>query len=123
MARELEHLASSLVQKMEGQAPFTDEGLSIHESLMEGQPPMPMPGGVPQAPMPEGARSTGQVRRWTNDRGFGFIATDDGGEDLFCHFSNIVGDSCGCTRTLLEPGAQRTPRIVRHGAGLALAER
>ena len=64
---------------------------------MVGEMGMPMPqqpgmdGVGQQMPLPEGARSIGTVRRWTNDRGFGFIAPEDGGEDLFCHFSNIVG--------------------------------
>ena len=49
------------------------------------------------APPPAG-RSRGTVSRWT-DRGFGFITPEDGGEDLFCHFSNI-DDGNG-----LEPGA------------------
>ena len=34
------------------------------------------------------ARVDGTVSRWT-DRGFGFITPQDGGEDLFCHFSDI----------------------------------
>ena len=44
-------------------------------------------GGGATGPPPEG-KLQGTVKRW-NEKGFGFIAPDDGGEDLFCHFSQI----------------------------------
>ena len=36
----------------------------------------------------DGEKATGVACKW-NDKGYGFIKPDDGGEDLFCHFSSI----------------------------------
>ena len=55
---------------------------------MPAAPMMGMPEALPPQPVVPGTREQGTVSRWT-DRGFGFITPKDGGEDLFCHFSNI----------------------------------
>jgi CspA family cold shock protein len=54
--------------------------------------------------------ATGIVKWFNESKGFGFITPDEGGKDLFAHFSEIQGNGF---KTLKE--AQRVEFVVKQG--------
>jgi CspA family cold shock protein len=51
--------------------------------------------------------ATGRVLQFDQERGYGFIAADDGGEDVFLHASVFDGDSCA-----LAPGIRMEFKVM-----------
>ncbi|MEU5811930.1 MULTISPECIES: cold-shock protein [unclassified Streptomyces] len=58
--------------------------------------------------------ASGTVKWFSAEKGFGFIAQDDGGPDVFAHYSGIVGAGY---RELCE-GEQVTFDVTRSTRGL-----
>jgi cold shock protein len=54
--------------------------------------------------------STGTVKWFNESKGYGFITPDQGGKDLFAHFSEIQGTGF---KTL--PEGQRVQYVARQG--------
>jgi len=60
------------------------------------------------------AKGTGTIKWYNHDKGFGFITADDGSEDLFVHYTGIIGGG----RRSLNEGDKVTYEAVKGSRGM-----
>jgi cold shock protein len=60
----------------------------------------------------------GTVKWFNEEKGYGFISPDEGGEDLFVHYSGIAGDGFRS----LEEGAKVTYEATQGKKGMQAQE-
>jgi len=90
---------------------------AVHASQVVAEQHLPR---SPHSPWGEDMPN-GTVKWFSDDKGFGFITPDDGGRDLFVHFSGIAGDgfrslSEGAKVTYEEEPGDKGPKAVNVAA-------
>ncbi|HEY8879246.1 MAG TPA: cold shock domain-containing protein [Roseateles sp.] len=76
-------------------------------------------------------RSTGILRSWNDERGFGFIAPTEGGAELFVHISEfprdgsrpVAGETVSFERGRGKNGKPQAVKVVRSAVGLVQSQR
>jgi cold shock protein len=97
--------------------PHVAEVLSVHSSIVARVAPR-RSSATPDSPPPDiGVEETGTVKWFNPERGYGFIARDSGGKDVFVHVSALERSGI----SILEEGQAVIVDVVEGRKGLEAA--